>query len=193
MEGDIVTIPEEIRHIFGSNDPGTRIYRRDGTEEENAIWFDAVCEVAGSVVSPGGACMYAPVSRGAVHQRIKDGKLTAFLFHARRKSTNWLGRPREKRESAFIYIPVCELKAWAEEIKGRAIKQGKVTQQQLDKAEPSWKGDFYEWQNENERTTFLDFLRDQKLTFGDALKMLKEAASEYVEEKQYQKSRKGKK
>ena len=161
MEQTVIQIPVTISHIFGVNEPGTRIYRKDGgTEEENSVWFDAVCEVAGPVVSPGGACMYAPVSRAAVHQRIKDGKLTAFLFHVRRKRKNWLGRPRETRQSAFIYIPVCELKLWAEEIKERAIKQGKVTRKELERAESDWKKDFLQWKNEREQENSFGVMKD---------------------------------
>jgi len=170
MEGSVVQIPEEIAHIFGTPDAGTRIYRADGTEEENSVWFDAVCEVAGSTVSPGGACMYAPVSRAAVHQRMKEGKLTAFLFHVRRKSKTWLGRPREARESPFIYIPVVEIKAWAEEIKERAIKQGKVTREELEGAKPDWEGEFLEWKNTMERPGLREFMEDTGLTLTDIIK-----------------------
>ncbi len=142
-----IEIPKEIRHVFGEPDTETRIYRREGTEEENPIWFDAVCTIAGQVISPGGVGMYAPVTRAAVHNRMKEGKLTAFCFYVKRRSTNWLGRPREVRESPFTYIPVSEVKAWAEEIKERAIKQGKVTRKELEGAEPDWAGDFLEWES----------------------------------------------
>jgi len=171
-EPRIVTIPPEIAYIFGEPDPGTRIYRRDGTQEENSVWFDAVCEVAGPTVSPGGAGMYAPVSRAAVHQRMKEGKLSAFLFHPKRKGTNWLGRPREMRESAYCYVPVCELKLWAEEIKERAIKQGKITREELEGDKPDWEGDFLEWQNEKERTGLREFMEDTDLSGFDILKMI---------------------
>ena len=175
-------IPDDITHIFGVHEPGTRIHRKEGgTEEENSLWFDAVCAVAGPVVSPGGACMYAPVSRAAVHQRIKDGKLTAFLFHVVRKRRNWLGRPRESRRSAFIYIPVCELKAWAEEIKARAVKQGNVTREEIEGAEPDWKGDFLEWRNKKERETFFDIMKDHGVPASDAVKKNEEDYNRRVE------------
>ncbi len=50
-------------------------------EDESGPWFEAVTEIAGPCVSPGGAGMFAPVSRAAVQKRIKGGNLTAFCFH----------------------------------------------------------------------------------------------------------------
>ena len=85
MDVAFIEIPEEIAHIFGEQDNGTRVYRREGSEEENSIWFDAVCAVADKVISPGGVGMYAPVSRAAVHNRMKEGKLTAFCFYVKRR------------------------------------------------------------------------------------------------------------
>ena len=168
-----IEIPKEIAHIFGECDPKTRIYRAQGTEEENGLWFDAICSIApDGVVSPGGAGMFAPVSRPAVHKRMKDGKLTAFLFHVTRKKKNWLGRPREVRTSPFVYVPVIELKAWAEEIKARALKQGSITQEALEDATPDWEGEFLQWKNKRERENLFDVLEEEGISKFEFLKMM---------------------
>jgi hypothetical protein len=168
-----IQIPEQIAHIFGRPDEGTRIYRAQGTEVENGLWFEAINSITpDGVVSPGGAGMFAPVSRAAVHKRMKDGKLTAFLFHVTRKKVNWLGRPREVRTSPYIYVPVSELKAWAEEIKARALKQGRVTEEELEGARPDWEGEFLQWRNKDERESLVDIMEEDGLTFADLIKMI---------------------
>lgn len=112
-----VEIPEHLRQVLGEPDPGTRMYRQFGTEDDYAQWWDAVCEICGEdgSVSPGGVSMYARVSRAGVHKRMKEGRLTAFLFHVV-KGTSWLTR-RERLEAAgqpYIYIPGQECRAWAD-------------------------------------------------------------------------------
>jgi hypothetical protein len=179
-----VQIPKEIAHIFGEHDPDTRIYRAQGTDEENGLWFDAVCSICpGGVVSPGGGGMFAPVSRPAVHKRMKDGKLTAFLFHVTRKKVNWLGRPREIRTSPYVYVPVIELKAWAEEIKARALKQGSITQEELQDATPDWEGEFLEWRNKDEREGLLEVMEEDGLTFRDLIKLVMESRKSGIKKK----------
>jgi hypothetical protein len=39
-EFPFVEIPEELEAIVGKRDPGTRMYRRDGSQEESSVWFD---------------------------------------------------------------------------------------------------------------------------------------------------------
>lgn len=173
METSVIQIPKEIAKIFGECDPGTRIYRAQGTEEENRLWYEAICSITpDGVVSPGGAGMFAPVSRPAVHKRMKDGKLTAFLFHVTRKKVNWLGRPRELRTSPYVYVPVLELKAWAEEIKARGLKQGSVSREELVEATPDWQGEFLEWKNKRERENLFDFLEEEGMSVLDLIKLM---------------------
>src|SRR5271154_5785276 len=76
-----VAIPMELDEFSGKPGSGTRIYRRDGSQEESAVWFDVLTELIGPSVSPGGVGMYCPVSRAAVYKRVKEGKLSMFLFH----------------------------------------------------------------------------------------------------------------
>jgi hypothetical protein len=151
-----VKIPDELKHIFGEPDPGTHIYRRDGPQEEASAWFDALCDVIGSTVSPGGASMYCPVSRAAVHKRVKDGKLTLFLFHVTHRRTTLFGKNKILREQPYGYVPVTELQAWRKELEERAVRQGFITAEELEGSRPDWQGLFMEWRNEKERLTVID-------------------------------------
>jgi hypothetical protein len=140
-----LNIPEELQKVFGSPVPGTRIYQKVGPQEEISYWADAVFSFAGQCVSPGGVSMYAPVSRAAVHKRLKEGKLTGFFFTITHRKRNLFGVDLSTRELAVGYIPVSECKAWRTEIERRAIEQGSVTRRELEGDEPDWHGDFLRW------------------------------------------------
>src|SRR6266516_1802194 len=75
-----VKIPEEFQPLAGFVDEGTRIHRAEGNHGAMRAWFDALCEHIGPCVSPGGAAVYAGVSRAGVYKRMKAGGLTAFCF-----------------------------------------------------------------------------------------------------------------
>lgn len=150
-------IPEELHAVFGSPVSGTRIYQREGPQEETSYWSDAVFKVAGQCVSPGGVSMYAPVSRAAVHKRLKEGKLTGFFFTITHRKRNLFGIDLSTRELALGYIPVSECKAWKAEIEQRAIEKGAVTRRELEGDQPDWHGGFLRWgsrwaRDQNERT-----------------------------------------
>jgi hypothetical protein len=112
-----VEIPEHLKEIIGVPDPGTRLYRAYGTEEDGSKWSDAVFDIChgDGCVSPGGVAMYARVSRPGVHQKLKAGGLTGFVFHV---ETNALfGRKKLSANAMFYcYIPVSECKAWTQEL-----------------------------------------------------------------------------
>ncbi len=84
--------------------------------------------------------MFAPVSRAAVHKRLKEGKLTCFLYHNSHRKRGLFGGKREIRESDMAYIPVSECKAWGKEIMERAIEKGLVTREELEGDKPDWHG-----------------------------------------------------
>lgn len=120
-----VEIPERYKDIIGVPDPGTRLYRAYGSEEDAKKWFDAVfdiCEGSGSL-SPGGAAGYARVSRPGVHQKLKAGGLTGFVFHV---ETSGLLFKNKKKLSAkanfYCFIPVSECRAWADELEKKRNK-----------------------------------------------------------------------
>ena len=117
---DFILVARKLKSILGEPDPGTRMYRAYGDEDAFDLWFDAVCKVCepDGTVSPGGVSMYARVSRAGVHKRLKEGKLTAFLFHFTKPVKLLLGREQLKRERPVILIPVSECRAWARFLKG---------------------------------------------------------------------------
>jgi hypothetical protein len=153
-----VEIPEELEAIVGKRDSGTRIYRRDGSQEESSVWFDLLTEIIGPSVSPGGVGMYCPVSRAAVYKRIKEGKLSIFLFHVTYRKTTLFGKNKILRDHPYGYIPASEARAWREELEERALSQGTITPEELEGAKPDWHGEFLSWQNKHER---MDYFSDR--------------------------------
>jgi hypothetical protein len=114
-------IPASLKPFIGEPDPDTRIYRREGSDEESGPWFDALGEhlPGEGFVSPGGVMMYAPVSRAAVHKRLKEGKMTAFCFHVVEAKRSLFVYQKKLKQLPYVYIPVSECKAWGEELKTR--------------------------------------------------------------------------
>lgn len=160
-EFPFVEIPNELEPIVGKRDPGTHIYRRDGSQEESAAWFDLLTEIIGPSVSPGGVGMYCPASRAAVYKRIKEGKLSIFLFHVTFRKTTLFGKNKILRDNPYGYIPVSEARAWREELEERAVRQGKITQEELEGAKPDWHGEFLRWKNKNERLDFFTAMKQE--------------------------------
>jgi len=152
-----VEIPEELEAIVGKRDPGTRIYRRDGSQEESSVWFDLLTEIIGPSVSPGGVGMYCPVSRAAVYKRIQEGKLSIFLFHVTHRKTTLFGKNKILRDHPYGYVPASEARAWRQELEERALSQGTITAEELEGAKPDWHGEFLQWRNKHER---MDFFSD---------------------------------
>ncbi|MEQ1839948.1 MAG: hypothetical protein ABL994_06045 [Verrucomicrobiales bacterium] len=144
-ESQFIEIPEGALSALGEPDPGSRVYRVSGPEEGSGPWFEAVTAVAGPCVSPGGASMFASVSRAAVHKRLKEGKLTAFCYHVTSTRASIFGKSREVRETPYVYIPASELKVWSAELEERIIRLGRITREELEGNKPDWEGDFWEW------------------------------------------------
>jgi hypothetical protein len=119
-EFPFVKVDAKDHPILGSPDDGRRIYRREGRREDMARWFDKVMEVCGHAVSPGGAIAFANVSRAGIYKAINEGRLTAFGFHITTQSRSIMGFKRKMRESAYVYVPVSECKAWGKIIEEKA-------------------------------------------------------------------------
>lgn len=147
VEQTLIEVPPEVLPVVGFMQPGTRVYRREGLESECGEWFQALDAFTGPLVSPGGVSMFAPVSRAAVHRRLKEGRMTAFCFHALVTKSGFFGRKQTVRETPVVYIPVSECKAWAEELKERMLRLGHVTKEELEGEKPDWSNDFWEWQD----------------------------------------------
>ena len=117
----MVVIPPAFEHLMGAPEGGTRIYRADGNHSQMRRWFDGLCQHIGPCVSPGGAAVYANVSRAAVYKRMKAGGLTAFCFRVTAKTRTLSGKEKLK-ELPLIYIPVEECKAWSVDLDLRAAR-----------------------------------------------------------------------
>jgi hypothetical protein len=146
--------PEALAVLGGEPDPGTRIFRTSGPEEGSGPWFEVVCALAAPTVSPGGAGMFAPVSRAAVYKRIKEGKLTAFAYHVTTTRASLFGKTREVRDTPYVYVPGSELKAWAKELEERIIRLGRITREELEGRHPDWHGEFWEWHSKWRKEQF---------------------------------------
>ena len=119
---EFAQIPEEFASLIGVPDEGTRIFRAEGDRRAMRKWFNALCEHIGPAMSPGGAAVFAGVSRAGVYKRLKAGGLTAFCFHITGNKKTWLGRDRKLKEFALVYIPVSECRAWGAELDERAAR-----------------------------------------------------------------------
>jgi hypothetical protein len=113
-------VTRDMKGLVGKCDRGTRIYRREGSYGEAGKWFNDLDEVFNDqFVSPGGVAMFVPVSRAAVHKRMKEGRLTAFCFHVVHQERTFFGNVRKAKANPFVCIPVSECKAWAKELAGK--------------------------------------------------------------------------
>lgn len=168
-EFPFVQIPPQLELVIGKPDPGTHMYRKDGSQEESAAWFDVLTEVIGPSVSPGGVGMYCPVSRAAVYKRIKEGKLSIFLFHVTHRKTTLFGKTKTLRDSPYGYVPVSEAQAWRNELEERAVRQGMISEEDLEGAKPDWHGEFLQWQNNKERMSLIDIMRADGIPLTDLL------------------------
>lgn len=122
-----VTVPDRWLPYIGDPDPGTRQYRRYGTEKDYRVWFSIASKICrpDGLLSPGGAAGYTRVSRAGVHKRLKEGRLTIFLFHIIRDSKIFKGKKvlEDGPTPSSGYIPVSELKAWAAELEGKTMEE----------------------------------------------------------------------
>ena len=106
------------------------MYRAYGPIEAFETWWGAVSDVCGEegAVSPGGVSMFVRVSRAGVHKAMKEGRLTAFLFHRENVGRTFFTK-REKIEvegQPYIGIPVLECKSWAEQLTGLSYEERKL-------------------------------------------------------------------
>jgi hypothetical protein len=118
----LIQIPPGFAQLVGKPDPGTRIFRAEGTHDEMATWFDALCEHIGPAVSPGGAAVYSGTTRPGVYKRLNAGKMTAFCFHITGKKKTLFGGEKKLKELPLVYIPVSECKAWKAELEQRSAR-----------------------------------------------------------------------
>src|ERR1039458_9789773 len=122
LELPFVNVPREALAIIGQPTLGTRFYRREGSDEECGEWFENIGKLFGGDVglSPGGVAMFVPVSRAAVHKRLREGRLTGFAFYVTSQGKSLWGKPRKNKARPYLVLPVSECKAWAKDLKRKA-------------------------------------------------------------------------
>lgn len=148
-----VSVSPELALLVGETDPGNRIYRREGSHEEMVVWFDALCKHFGGCVSPGGAAVYAGVTRAGVYKRLKAGKLTAFCFHLTQEKKTLFGGKKTLKEAPIVYIPVSECQDWLKELESRVARieatktvtpDDEAAFEETDGDDKDWRHDFLE-------------------------------------------------
>ena len=84
--------------------------------------------------------MYAGVSRPGVHKRLKEGRLTTFLYHTVKDGVFFKDRKKLKDGGRpFSLIPVSECKAWHQELKSR---RDRVAADKEAAGDGDWEGKF---------------------------------------------------
>lgn len=136
-------VTDKLQWIAGDYDYETRSYHKHGEEGEVGYWYQALTEHVGPLVTPGMVNMYVPVTRTAVHRRLKSGGLTSFYFHSKPAKEGLFAGKKEPRESPFLFIPARECRWWAEEIKTKKARLGQIELPEIDESEPEWHVAFY--------------------------------------------------
>lgn len=85
-------------------------------------WFDELCSLLRVTVSPGGAAVYAGVTREGVYKRMRAGRLTAFCFHLTKKKKTIFGGEKILKAEPIVYLSVPECQAWRAELEERAAR-----------------------------------------------------------------------
>ncbi len=140
-----VEVPPEMTDIVGQREGDSRVYAKEGTQEECSKWYDAVHEISGMCVSPGGVAMFCPVSRAATHRRIREGRLTCFTFHVKERKLDFFGKLSGYKETPYAHVPVSECKAWKKELEEKAIRNERITREELEDVVPDWDAEFLQW------------------------------------------------
>jgi hypothetical protein len=175
-----LVIPDRLKPFVGEPDAETRIYRIEGTDAQVGPWYEAICECFpdDSFVSPGGVGMFASVSRPAVHKRLKQGKLTAFLFHVTRASQSVFGYQKKIKQSPYGYIPVSECKAWAEELKSRPDRREAMLEAEGG-PKPDWQAEFLDQDPKDKGNKAVKY--GEPLTREEAVSLFKSLIDEAIE------------
>lgn len=150
-----VEVPEEVRWVAGEYDEDTRSYHAHGDESQVGYWYEALNTCYRGLIPVSGISMYVPVSRTAIHKRIKAGDLTTFHFHSRPASKGVFANKKEARETPYVYVPISECKNWAREIRAKMIRLEHFTLKDLNEETPDWHVPFYHWLD-GEGSHFLD-------------------------------------
>lgn len=114
-----IKIPERLLSVLGEPEGASRnVFIQKGSLHHAQGWYLALLRVFGEVVPVPNVTLFVPVSRNAIHKRIKDGKLSCFKFQI-----NETERKGTKRESPHAFVPVYECILWYQEYHDRLTYQ----------------------------------------------------------------------
>ncbi len=107
-------LTNEMKDFFGHpSEESPSTYRREGEFIHVEDWFKLLRKLVGEVVSVPDVSLFVPVSRNAIHKRIKQGKLSCFQYQITE------GGPGVSkslvRGSPYSFVPVRECKIWYQE------------------------------------------------------------------------------
>jgi hypothetical protein len=115
----LVSVPERLQEAIGETDGTNRLYRQYGYSGDFHWWLDAVMEICGQdgAYGPAVVARYCWATRAGVHKRLREGRMTAFLFHEV-IGQSLLGRREALAEGGkpTVLIPGSEMKGWAEHL-----------------------------------------------------------------------------
>jgi len=176
-------VPSKLEWIAGDYDYETNSYHQRGDEGEVGYWFDVLTQHLGPLLAPGMINMYVPVSRTAVHRRIKSGGLTTFYFHSKPATEGLFAGKKEPRESPFVFVPAKECRYWSEEIKAKKLRLKQVELSDIEDQEPAWHQAFWVENGSAEYGDYWDEqLKQEERFLKHIYKGLKPDPSEMVRE-----------
>ncbi|MFN0126287.1 MAG: hypothetical protein ACKV19_06335 [Verrucomicrobiales bacterium] len=117
-----------------------------------------------------------------MYKRLKEGKLTIFLFYVTHRKTTLFGKNKILRGEPYGHVPVSECRAWRAELEERAVAQGRITQEELEGSKPDWHGEFLRWQNKKERWGLKEHMVDMDMTYSELVTGLSKAWIDVVKE-----------
>lgn len=115
-----ISIPSKLHVAFG--EPGSttpNVFEQEGDVWHALSWFNVLRKVVGEVVALPTVSLLVPVSRNAIHKRIKEGKLSVFKYTVIESGEGVSESLNRGRPHAFV--PVLECKLWFQDMHDRTV------------------------------------------------------------------------
>ncbi len=165
-----IRIPKELHVAFGSPSPNSpTVYQKEGGVNHAQDWYRALRQVVGDVVALPSVSLFVPVSRNAIHKRVKQGKLSCFKFKISEGDPDVSASLNRERPHAFV--PVIECKLWYQEFHDRSLLRSEsllsdsiyLDDESVDSTHISFHASKFSgyWKNEYERLKSEYFEREE--------------------------------
>ena len=116
----LTPIHKRLYRIFGKPEPGTTIYKEKGPFHVAQAWYYALKLAVGDVIAVPSVSLYIPISRNAIHKRIKEGRLSCFQFKIEYSKDDKVSESLA-RERPHAFVPVSECEVWLQEFNDRMV------------------------------------------------------------------------